>query len=92
MEVLPSSANQKVSWTVKGRSPIAVSVDNQTIDGARIVAVNPGTATVTARSVGNYTESASCEVTVVAVPKVSIEVGHGGSDPGTYRYYNGMQI
>ena len=84
---------KELTWTVLSNKHNVVSVNSEAINAARITAKNPGTATVTARSVGNYTESASCEVTVVKPVKIYLSPSDQiGNAWGNYPYNESQKM
>jgi len=102
-EITPNAVSaSKVSWSTTNSSVATVTGSlnkymNQSI--GTVQAIAHGKATIKA-SVPKYIPGVhltvaevtdSCEV-VVPRPKVSIEVGHGGTDAGAARYYDGLQI
>lgn len=66
--IIPAEASQLAKWSTSDPSKVIVS------DEGVVTAVSPGSATVTATTIDGTDLSASCSVTVIAVPVVSITI------------------
>ena len=100
----PNATNRNVSWRSDNEAVATVERGVVTHNATRalVTAKSPGTATITARIMDyrirednyivNHEYTDTIEVTVIPPPKVSIEVGHGGNDPGTTYTHNGVLI
>ena len=73
--VKPDNANQELTWTVES-DPATVEVAKY--ENGKVIALAPGTALVTAKSVADPLYGASCTVTVTEATKTLLNIAFSG--------------